>query len=67
MGKILSLVIGLGVLGFVAYRSLYGRGGATAGGAPQQQLQNVKEASKRIENDQAKAAEEALKKATPTD
>ena len=67
MGKLLSLIIGLAVLSFVAYRSLYGRGRASAGGSPQQQLQNVKEASKRIENDQAKAAEEALQNATPTD
>lgn len=68
MGKLISLVLGLAVVGFVAYRSMMARSTVDPNsGTPPQQLQNVREASKRIENDQAKAAEEALQKATPAD
>lgn len=52
MGKILSLVLGLSVLGFLAYRTMYGRqpvGGDEAQGTPKERLENVREAARNIE------------------
>jgi hypothetical protein len=66
MGKILSLVLGLAVISFVAYKAISGRslsgdnGGSTV--APTQNLQNVRGAAKRIEEQSTKNANEALEK-----
>lgn len=59
MGRILSLVLGLAVTAFLAYRVVYGRQGAGGDGAsaPKQQLENVRNATKEIEAQQ----EERLK------
>jgi hypothetical protein len=66
MGKILSLVLGLAVISFVAYKAVSGRslsgdnGGAAA---PTENLQGAKNAAKRIEDQSAKHANETLDKA----
>lgn len=53
MSRILIAVISLSVLGYLAYRTLYGRAAAVGDEAPAQQLQNVREKAKEIEvNDQ---------------
>ncbi len=66
MGRILSAVMGIAVLGYLGYRSMYGMrpvGSAT----PKERLDNVKAAANRIEVQQQKAADEALQKAQPTE
>ncbi len=56
MGKILSLVLGLAIIGYLGYRTMYGR--STPGAepeAPKQRLENVQKAADRIEaNDEAR-------------
>lgn len=49
MGKILSLVLGLSVLGYIGYRTLYGRGGGGTEETPKKRLDNVQGAANRIE------------------
>ena len=57
-------VITIGIIGYLGYRSMYGRTpGSTELSTPKQRLDNVKGAAKRIENEQDKAAEQALEKA----
>lgn len=63
MGKILGLLLGMAVLGYFAWHTLAARTGE--GGAPQtphERLQNVRDAAKRIEQDEAKRADEVLQK-----
>lgn len=65
MGKILSLVLGLGIIGYLGYRTMYGRGGADGSqGTPKQRLDNVQKAANRIETNDQQRADEALKKST---
>jgi hypothetical protein len=63
MGRILSLVLGLLVIAFVAYKVVYGRSlsGDTGGDqTPTQALQGAKGAAKRIEDESAAKAKETL-------
>lgn len=64
MGRLVMAVITIGILGYIGYRTMYGRSPATPEGtsAPKERLQNVQRAADRIEAEQQKAAEEALKK-----
>lgn len=63
MGRLVMFVIAIGIVGYLGYRSMYGRAPTAQGvSAPKQQLDNVNGAAKRIEAQQQKAAEEALKK-----
>lgn len=67
MGKILMLVLGLTIVGFIGYRVMYGPNASVAEGGqgtPKERLEGAKGAAKRIEETQNKEAEEALKKAT---
>jgi hypothetical protein len=63
MGKILSLVLGLAVVAFLAYRAMYGRmpGEGGDGQAPAQQLEGVKNAAKRIEGQGQENADKAFR------
>ncbi len=65
--RFLVLVLGLAVVAYLGYRTMSGRTGAGADDTPHQQLENVKAAAKRIEQQQAEAAARALEKATPAD
>ncbi len=53
MGRILAVVFGLGLMGFLAYRAMYGgaESAAAASGPsePKQRLENVQKAANRIE------------------
>jgi hypothetical protein len=61
MGRILMLIITLGVTSFVAYNVVHKQGAsADEASAPKQQLDNVREAAKRIEAEQERRAQEAL-------
>lgn len=71
MGKILSLVLGLAVITFVAWKVVYGQhltnvdGGAAQ--TPPEALKGAKQAAKRIENNQEKRMDEALEKGANAD
>jgi len=57
MGRILSLVLGLAVMAFLAYKVVYARNyGQNHDETPKQALDNVKQAAKRIEDESAKKA-----------
>ncbi|MEW5739908.1 MAG: hypothetical protein AB1938_13330 [Myxococcota bacterium] len=62
MGKILSLILGLTVVAFIAYKVMYGRMPSSddEGQTPQQQLQGAKDAAKRIEDQGQQNADKAL-------
>jgi hypothetical protein len=65
MGKILTVVLGLGVLVWGAWYSLNRTASAGAGAdrsAPAQKLDNVRGAAQRIENDAQKSADEMMRK-----
>lgn len=49
MGKILSLVLGLSILGYIGYRTMYGRNADPSDGTPRKRLDNVQGAANRIE------------------
>jgi hypothetical protein len=49
MSRLLIAVLSLSVLGYLAYRSLYGRAAVESPQVPTERLQNVKDAAKRIE------------------
>lgn len=66
MGKILSLVLGLSVLGYIGYRTMYGRSGPGTEETPKKRLENVQGAANRIEN-QDDARLDALDKNTQGD
>lgn len=64
MGKLISTVMAIAILGYLGYRSMYGRSGnAATEGTPKQRLENVQRAADRIEQQQHQRAEEDLKKA----
>ncbi len=61
MGKLLSLLLGLVVVGFIAFKVMYGSMSAgSAGAPPPQRLKEANEAAKRIEVQQQERADEAL-------
>ncbi|MBL8957930.1 MAG: hypothetical protein JNK82_44555 [Myxococcaceae bacterium] len=49
MTRMLIAVLSLSVLGYLAYRTLYGRQAVVGGEEPQQQLQNVRDVAKGLE------------------
>ena len=59
-------ILVIAIMGWLGYRAMYGRGAALPDGqgvsAPKQRLDNVQKAANRIEDQQQKNAEEALKK-----
>ncbi|MDP3231279.1 MAG: hypothetical protein Q8N26_00790 [Myxococcales bacterium] len=67
MGRVLMVVLGLSVLGGIAWRVMYGTSPATAGAegpsAPKQQLDSVRGAAKRIEANDQQAVDDISKKA----
>lgn len=67
MGKILTLLLGLGVTMAGAYYFLKGEQGVTAEGksAPKARLDDVRAKAKTIEDDAQKRADDLVKKATP--
>jgi hypothetical protein len=64
MGRLIMGVITIGIVGYIGYRTMYGRmpGAQTETSAPKRQLENVRGAAQRIEDEQQKAAEKALEK-----
>jgi hypothetical protein len=66
MGRLIMGIITIAIVGYLGYRSMYGgrMPGAEGAGTPKQRLDNVQKAADRIEDQQQKAAEEALKKST---
>ncbi|MBM4781690.1 MAG: hypothetical protein GQE15_28770 [Archangiaceae bacterium] len=68
MGRILALVLGLAVLGAIAWKVMYGGSmrqavEADAPSAPKQQLDNVRGAANRIETNDQQHVDEVEKKA----
>ena len=65
MGRIIMGVITIAIVGYLGYRSMYGgvMPNAAGVGTPKQRLDNVRKAADRIEKNDQKAADEALKKA----
>jgi hypothetical protein len=61
MGRIIMGVIAIGIVGYLGYRTMYGRM-PNPDGTPKQKLENVQGAADRIEKDGQKAMEETLKK-----
>jgi threonine/homoserine/homoserine lactone efflux protein len=49
MGKILTLVLGLAVLGYLGYRTMYAGARTEADATPKARLENVQGAARRIE------------------
>jgi hypothetical protein len=64
MGKILSTVLALAVLGYLGYRTMYGQTRANPDAAtPKERLENVQNAANRIEQEQQQRAQQDLEKA----
>ena len=61
MGRLLTAVIALGVLGYLAYYTLYGRN-PEGRSAPKQQLENVREKARNIEANDQKYIEDLEKR-----
>lgn len=61
MAKLLTLVLGMAVLSYVGYRAMYGRT-AVDRATPKERLDNVKEATKRIEANDEKRLDETFQK-----
>lgn len=61
MGKILVLLLGLSVMGYLAWRTLAPKGGddPNALSQPAQRLENAREAARRIEQQQQDSANRA--------
>ncbi len=57
MGRLLTAVIALGVLGYMAYYAMYHRGPGASEGTPKQQLDNVRGKAKEIEANDKKYVE----------
>lgn len=64
MGRLVMAVITIGILGYIGYRTMYGRSPVNPEGtsAPKQRLENVQRAADRIEAEQEKANAAALEK-----
>lgn len=67
MGRILLLVLGLAVVGGIAWKVMYRTSPVSAGvegpSQPKQQLENVRGAANRIEAEHQQAADDVAKKA----
>lgn len=67
MGRVLMVVLGLSVLGAIAWKVMYGTNAVTVGtdspSQPKQQLDNVRGAAKRIETNDQKSVDDVEKKA----
>ena len=61
MGRLLTAVISLGVLGYLAYYTLYGRS-PDGRSAPKAQLEHVREKAKDIEDNDKKYVEDLEKR-----
>lgn len=61
MGKLLALILGLTVLGFIGYKTMYGRmpTGGDEAEAPSQRLEGAQEAAKRLEGQQQQQVDKA--------
>ena len=57
MGRLLTAVIALGVLGYLAYYTMYHRGPGGSAETPHQQLENVRNKAKEIEANDKKYVE----------
>lgn len=66
MGKILTVLLGVGALGFAAYWYISNKSpaevGANVASAPKRRLDNVRGAAQRIEQDAERRAAETLQK-----
>lgn len=60
--KFIVLLLGLVIVGYLGFRAMYG-GASVDQATPKERLDNVRDAAKRIEQNEAKAADEALEKA----
>jgi hypothetical protein len=65
MEKILAVVLGLAVLGFIGYKAMGTKSKPDEIHVPTERLENVRNAAHEIEVKQNAAAEKALEKATP--
>ncbi len=66
MARILVLVMGLVIVAYLGYRSMYRQSAdAPEAATPKQRLENAQRVADEIERKQQQAADEALKKATP--
>lgn len=62
--RFLVVVLGLAVVGYLGYRSMYGGySDRNSNGTPKQRLENVQNAANRIEQQQEDAAKQALERA----
>jgi hypothetical protein len=60
MGRIVMAVITISIIGFIAYKQLYGRSALSSSSEPKQRLENVQKAANRIEDQQQKSADKAF-------
>lgn len=66
MGRMITLLLGLLVVAFIAYKVVYSRGMVAGGDSgPKPALDQVRKAAKRIEDDQSKRLEETMQKTSP--
>ena len=67
MGRIVAVVLALGITSFAAYFYVKGQAGASAEGksAPKQTLDNVRVKAKSIEDDAQQRADDLAKKTMP--
>jgi len=63
MGRILTVVLAIAVLGGIAWKVLYGSQRTADPARPTQQLENVREAAKRIETNDQQHLDDLEKKA----
>jgi hypothetical protein len=62
MTKLLIAVLSLSALGYLAYRTMYGRAAAPSDESPKQQLENVRGAAKNIEQNDEQRLQDIDKK-----
>ena len=63
MGRIITVVLTLGAISFLAYRVIYNqKGDANGPSAPKQQLDNVRQSAKRIETTDQQYVDDVAKK-----
>ncbi len=66
MAKLLVLLMGLVIVAYLGYRSMYRQSAAALeASTPKQRLENAQRVADEIERKQQQAADEALKKSTP--
>ncbi|MFZ5439343.1 MAG: hypothetical protein ACOZQL_05005 [Myxococcota bacterium] len=61
MGRLITFIMAIAIVGYLGYRSMYGRRN-TEDATPKQRLENVKGAAHRIEDDQTKRLDETMQK-----